>query len=91
MGAIIAKLARLSWSVRDEALRPGPPSRETMIELFRAHSAAVRAEVPPERLLIYSVSQGWNPLCAFLGVSVPEAPFPRLNSAEEFHGIDVPA
>ncbi len=87
IGAIVAKLARLSWSGRDDALRSGPPSRETMIELFRTHSAAVRAEVPPERLLVYRVSQGWGPLCAFLGVPVPEADFPRLNNAEAFHEL----
>ena len=91
VGAIIAKLARLGWSGRDEALRTGPPTREVMIELFKAHNAAVRAELPSERLLIYSVSQGWAPLCGFLGVPIPDVPFPHVNSAEDFHDIDVPA
>lgn len=90
VGAIIAKLARRSWTGRDDALRSGPPSREVMIELFKAHNAAVRAEVPTERLLIYSVSEGWDPLCSFLGVEVPATPFPHVNSTEEFHALDVP-
>jgi Sulfotransferase domain len=35
--------------------------------------------------LVYQVSEGWEPLCAFLGVAVPEAkPFPHLNDAAEF-------
>ena len=84
VGPLIAKLARRSWSGRDDALRSGPPSREVMIKLFRDHNAAVRAEIAPGRLLIYSVSVGWGPLCAFLGVQVPETPFPRVNSTEEF-------
>ncbi len=89
VGAIIAKLARMSWAARDDVLRTGPPPPEVMIDLFRAHNAAVRAEVPAERLLVYSVSQGWEPLCAFLGVAVPAAPFPHVNSTEEFHQIEV--
>ena len=90
VGAIIAKLARRSWGGRDDALRSGPPSREVMIGLFEAHNAAVRAEVPPERLLIYGVAQGWEPICAFLGVPVPDMPFPQVNNTDEFHRLDVP-
>jgi hypothetical protein len=30
------------------------------------------------------VAEGWEPLCRFLGVPVPEEPFPRINSVEEF-------
>jgi hypothetical protein len=30
------------------------------------------------------VRDGWEPLCEFLGVSVPEMPFPHLNDAKEF-------
>jgi hypothetical protein len=28
--------------------------------------------------------QGWDPLCKFLGLSVPDAPFPHINSTEDF-------
>ena len=91
VGALIGKLAQRAWPGRNSNLSHGPPPREVMVEMFKAHNAAVKAEVPPERLLVYQVSQGWDPLCAFLGVPVPDAPFPRLNSSEEFHGIDVPA
>ena len=89
VGAIIAKLSRQSWASRDDIVRTGPPPREVMIELFKAHNAAVRAEAPPERLLVYSVSQGWDPLCKFLGVEVPDRPFPHVNSTEEFQTIEV--
>lgn len=91
VGAIIGKLARRSWANRDDALSAGPPTREVLIELFKTHNAAVRAEIPPERLLTYSVSEGWEPLCDFLGVKVPGAPFPHVNNAEQFHTVDVPA
>ena len=29
----------------------------------------VRAAIEPERLLVYEVSQGWAPLCEFLGLN----------------------
>jgi hypothetical protein len=58
--------------------------REHAIGVFERHTAAVRAVVPRDRLLVYDVSQGWEPLCVFLGVPVPDEPFPRVNSNEEF-------
>jgi Sulfotransferase domain len=40
--------------------------------------------VPPERLLVYEVGDGWEPLCRFLGVPVPDEPFPHVNATEAF-------
>ena len=54
------------------------------IEIFERHNAAVIAEIPPERLLVYEVAQGWEPLCAFLDVGVPSEPMPKTNTTEEF-------
>jgi hypothetical protein len=58
--------------------------RAFMTEYFRRHSVEVERIIPSHRLLVYEVSQGWGPLCAFLGVPVPEAPFPLTNTHEEF-------
>lgn len=60
--------------------------RAKMVEYFNAWNNAVIAEVPPERLLVYPAGEGWEPLCDFLGVPVPEAPYPRVNSREEMIG-----
>lgn len=49
-----------------------------------AYNQEVRATVPPERLLVWSPSDGWEPLCEFVGVPVPDAPFPRVNDTEAF-------
>jgi hypothetical protein len=57
--------------------------RAFMTAAFERHNAAVRSSVPPERLLVYEVGEGWPRLCEFLGVPVPSAPFPRVNSREE--------
>ena len=59
--------------------------REAAIKIFQEHHAAVRAEIAPDRLLEYRVTQGWGPLCDFLGVPVPATPFPRLNDAAAFN------
>jgi sulfotransferase family protein len=58
--------------------------REFAVRTFEEHNAEVRRSVPAERLLEFEVSQGWEPLCDFLGRPVPDAPFPRLNDAAEF-------
>ena len=39
----------------------------------------VKQTVPPNRLLVFEPKQGWQPLCDFLDVPVPEGPFPHEN------------
>jgi hypothetical protein len=56
------------------------------IEVFERHNEAVSLRVPPERLLVFDVREGWAPLCDFLGVDAPGEPFPRLNAAREMRG-----
>jgi hypothetical protein len=57
--------------------------RSFAIETFHRHNAEVRRRVPPERLLVYNVKAGWAPLCDFLGVEVPDEPFPHLNDTRQ--------
>ena len=58
--------------------------REHVLAVFRRHIEEVQRTVPPERLLVYDVSDGWDPLCRFLGQPVPDEPFPHVNASEEF-------
>jgi hypothetical protein len=55
-----------------------------VIEVYNRHNETVQRAIPPERLLVYDVAQGWEPLCAFLGVPVPEGPMPKVNTTEDF-------
>lgn len=48
-------------------------------DILQAHEAKVRALVPKEQLLEMGLSEGWEPLCKFMGVPVPNEPFPRVN------------
>lgn len=68
-----------------------PHDREHAIAVFEHHNAQVRRAIAPERLLVYEVAEGWEPLCRFLGVPVPREPFPRANTTEDFRrGRPVP-
>lgn len=51
---------------------------------FVAHADGVRAAIPPDQLLVFEAKDGWEPLCAFLDVPVPDEPYPRTNDRAEF-------
>ena len=53
-------------------------------EVYTKWIADVKAVVPEAQLLVFNVKQGWQPLCDFLGVPVPDTPFPRVNDTEQF-------
>lgn len=52
---------------------------------YERHNAAVRATVPSQRLVEWNPKDGWAPLCAALGVPIPDEPFPVTNTTEEFN------
>lgn len=58
--------------------------RAYAIEVFERHNAQVVQTVPAERLLVYQVGYGWPQLCGFLGVELPQQPFPQINSTQSF-------
>ncbi|GME27573.1 hypothetical protein GTA08_BOTSDO03742 [Neofusicoccum parvum] len=53
-------------------------------QMYHEHNEMIRQLVPPEKLLVYNLKEGWEPLCGFLGEEVPEGPFPRVNDMEAF-------
>jgi hypothetical protein len=58
--------------------------RSRVLKVFDRHIAEVQAEIPADRLLVFDVAQGWEPLCEFLGVPVPDRPFPSVNDSAQF-------
>ena len=58
--------------------------RDAAIAAFEANNAHVRETVPAGRLLEWQAGDGWDPICAALGLPVPSEPFPHTNSTEEF-------
>lgn len=77
---------RMFQKVIGRMFEGGINDHDSVVAAYRRHNAEVRARIPAERLLVYEVAQGWDPLCAFLGVPVPDAPMPKVNSTEEFVG-----
>ncbi len=59
-------------------------SKDNVIAAFERHNAEVQRRIPADRLLVFEAKQGWEPLCAHLGVPVPAEPFPHVNDREEF-------
>ena len=60
---------------------------------YEAHNATVRASVPSDRLVDWQPGDGWDPICTALGLPVPDAPFPHVNTTDEFRamvGLDAP-
>jgi hypothetical protein len=75
--------------VRDRSFSPSfdVNDRTAVIAAYEAHNDAVRATVPEGRLLEFDVAEGWDPLCAFLGVPIPAGPFPHINDRDQFRTL----
>lgn len=58
-----------------------------MMDAFEHHNAQVRAGVPANRLLEWTASDGWEPICERLGVAVPNEAFPATNSTSETRAL----
>lgn len=58
--------------------------RGIALAAYRRRAEQVRAAIPPERLLMFDVADGWRPLCRFLGPPMPTTPFPNANSTVEW-------
>lgn len=84
----LGKLKRMNeTTVLDGAF--GDPERmndrETIIRMFNERNEWVKANVPADRLLVMELGvDGWEKLCAFLGKEVPDEPYPKSNSRQEF-------
>lgn len=58
--------------------------------IYREHNDRVRQLVPEKNLLVYQVHQGWEPLCSFLGCSIPPEAFPHTNRRAQFTSLVKP-
>ncbi|KAL8370017.1 hypothetical protein RB595_000397 [Gaeumannomyces hyphopodioides] len=59
----------------------GPANPLPCKELLLNWNQRVKSLVPPEKLLVMEIKEGWEPLCKFLGVPVPDEPMPRANDS----------
>ncbi len=57
---------------------------EGLAAVMNRWNDSVKATVPADRLLVWDPAEGWDPLCRFLEVEVPDEPLPRLNDTLSF-------
>jgi hypothetical protein len=50
---------------------------------YLAYNDHVRATAPADRLVEWSPSDGWGPICSALGLDIPDGPFPHVNTTAE--------
>jgi hypothetical protein len=75
---------RMFWIDRGTFAADGGEQPENLIAAMHRHEDAVKALVPAERLLVWDVTEGWEPLCEFLEVAVPDQPLPHANDRDTF-------
>lgn len=63
--------------------------RNNSTDIYTGHNEYIRMVVPKDRLLEHKASEGWRPLCEFLGVLVPrdeqgnEIRYPHVNDTKD--------
>lgn len=77
---LASKLDKMIW---DGFFEGQLENKERTIEIYNKHIAEVKRVVPSDKLLVFNVKEGWEPLCKFLGVEVPDTSFPRANRRKE--------
>jgi len=55
--------------------------KEASVQFYNEWVEEVKVTVPKEKLLVFSVKEGWKPLCEFLGLPIPDTPFPNVNDS----------
>lgn len=79
------KVFRFSDVTWDELFHGRFDDKAYAINVFERRNEAIKEYVPSEKLLVYEVTQGWQPLCTFLDVPVPAGtPFPHLHERGQF-------
>lgn len=81
--AMYVEMMKEMWH-RTRLLEEEGTSPEFMAAAMERFNAEVRRAIPAGRLLEWSPKDGWEPLCRFLEVPVPDVPLPFVNDTEAF-------
>ena len=78
----IGQLSNAAW---DDLFHGQFADKAYAISQFEIYNEEIKKNVPAEKLLVYEVTDGWEPLCNFLNRPIPKAqPFPNVNKRENF-------
>jgi hypothetical protein len=81
--ALYIEMMKEMWR-RTELLDGEATTLEFMASAMERFNDEVRAAVPSEKLLEWAPKDGWDPLCEFLEVPVPDEPVPHINDTQQF-------
>ena len=81
---VMAVMAFGKQTMNDEHFQGRFLDKEFMEKVFNEHNESVKNYVPANKLLVFDVCEGWEPLCKFLEVPVPAEPLPHTNKREDF-------
>lgn len=85
----VRQLMQVGWLIQKtifwQTFRMRQFSPASAMRRFEQHNEEVIKHVPPQQLLVYNVKDGWEPLCQFLQVPIPQVPFPQTNKGDHFH------
>lgn len=59
-------------------------NKEACIAAYEGHNQRVRDAVPKDRLIEWCPGDGWTPITDALRMQLPDRPFPKTNTKEEF-------
>jgi len=76
-GAMVGELFRRRFS-------PGWEDPAQAMAAYERHNEDVRRSADPARLLEWRPGDGWEPICAALGLPVSDTPFPHENTTAAF-------
>jgi hypothetical protein len=75
----------LSYKLGNQVFDGKYEDRDHIMGVYRRHVDEVKAAFGPDRLLVYELGSGWEPLCTFLGCPVPDEAYPMGNDGDQFH------
>jgi len=77
-------MTRMNWDEETGAMAGDTHSDDGLAAIMERWNDSVKSTVPPDRLLVWDLQEGWEPLCEFLEVDVPGDPLPHLNETMSF-------
>jgi Sulfotransferase domain len=82
----MALMTTMTWAPGTGALAPpeGTFDDASFAAAMHRWNDRVKREVPADRLLVWEPRDGWEPLCEFLEVAVPDEPVPNTNDTAAF-------
>lgn len=70
--------------IADQVFDGRPADRDHAISVYNRNIKDVLTMVPPDQLLVHNLGDGWEPLCQWLDLAIPEVDYPRGNTTSDF-------